>query len=297
MNRGYSYKFSALPSSGDIRVWKVPVRFVNKGGSSGVAASLGYSADLPNGAFVEDLDPSEGAVCEEHILPAGLYSGEFLSLDPFDLDDLIDFQSRHGLIIGARDNTLPLSETQIRRLDPAPNSQAFCEAYGAHRFGGQQQGINRSKEYFTELGDQGVMVSSIEEVVSTVLNAQQVIVGTINLLKSPEEAISSEDLKEAKAGVNFASAVLSQWLKPLDLVYEDSIKTRYCDLMTAIFLQLARGLINGNGYRYCQNPECGLLFTPSDFNRRSDSGYHSVECQERAKYLRLKRKKELLEKK
>ena len=52
------------------------------------------------------------------------------------------------------------------------------------------------------------------------------------------------------------------------------------------FAQLARGLLNNEAYRVCENPECGRLFTPREMGRRLDTKYCRPECQERAKRLR-----------
>lgn len=56
--------------------------------------------------------------------------------------------------------------------------------------------------------------------------------------------------------------------------------------MTAVYSQLARWLLDNSAYRICLNPECGILFTPHEKGRRSDTSYCSSECQERAKRLR-----------
>ena len=101
--------------------------------------------------------------------------------------------------------------------------------------------------------------------------------------------MTKREVAVAKKSSEYVAQFLSSLFPSIELVAIDgsgkNSRPNASDLITAVFAQLARGLLNNEAYRVCANPECGRLFTPKEMGRRLDTKYCCSECQERAKRL------------
>lgn len=225
-------------------------------------------------------------------LPKGFYCGEFLDLDPRNIQDFLFFQRRYGVVYGARERK-PVFTDVKERLRPEPDHNVFAGVNG-ELFAEQLKGIRSSEALFDEVPDEEMCdkfellklsAVSFREAIAAVEDAQWAIRATTRVLRKDLPSMTRKEAAEAKWASEYVTKFLPKAFPSLELVVADNQK-RTCDLITAVFVQLARGLLNNNAYRLCANPECSRLFTPRDMGRRLDSCYCSSECQERAKRLR-----------
>jgi hypothetical protein len=100
------------------------------------------------------------------------------------------------------------------------------------------------------------------------------------LLKTPGAAAIYQKLQDA--ATQSETEIRTQ---SADII-EEGDRNGVCTLMQYLFISLAKGVMLNNAFRFCQNPECGRLFTPKEYDRRADSRYCSEDCQIKAKYLR-----------
>ena len=131
---------------------------------------------------------------------------------------------------------------------------------------------------------------SFQEAIFAVLDAQEAIRNTTRVLRDDLPAMTKREAGLAKISSEYVAHFLPNLFPSIELVIIDDAgnnsHSNVCDLITAVFAQLARGLLNNEAYRACANPECGRLFTPREMGRRLDTKYCCSECQERAKRLR-----------
>ncbi len=261
---------------------------------------------------------SEDAENRELITPPkGLYGKEFLELDYRDPFQLFAFQKKWGVITGLRAQP---NKTFDRSTHPnVAISESF---YGpGHHSVFHPDGIRTTKYLYEGYADNKVLdiynasdmslgkvvnenwlkpknqmipdvdvvpchVASVEEVAEAVCDAQVAIRAISGTLSENYTLFDwKSDRRLVLECVRYCNAVLAGSVSAVDIV-EDGNRDGVCTLMQYLFISLAKGVMLNNAYRYCQNPECGRLFTPKEYDRRSDSKYCSEECQVRAKYLR-----------
>ena len=291
-----AYRFSTIPKSGHLPVLVPPIWTDGKGSSAyfeDTAVSRTKcvrSEDLDTCFFCLNLNlvDDQQKTIE---LPDNLYCTSFLELNPSNIQDLLMFQRKYGRIIGARQ--IPPFTSVTKTLRPAANEQLFAGGW-MDFYRDQYDGISASaaiydsvahKEYLNEFEVNRLSAVSFREAIATVLDAQEIIRRTTRILRDDLEQYTKQDAILAREATQWLSTRLASSIPIVELATEDS-STHPIELMDAIFMQLARRLVDNSAYRKCANPECGRLFTPEDVGRRKDSRYCSAACQERAKRLR-----------
>lgn len=251
--------------------------------------------------------------------PRGLYGKEFLELDYRDVFQLMEFQKRWGPITGLR-----AQPNKTFERGTYPNVAINDSFYGpGNRPFFHPEGISKTTYLYEGMGDIDVLtkerygivnrtlhvvveenwkkpkrerrqdvavvpchVASVEEVAEAVCDAQvaiRAIAGTLREGYSAEEW--KRDRRLVLECVRYCNAVLTGAVTPVDVIEEDD-RDGVCTLMQYLFISLAKGVMLNNAFRFCQNPDCGRLFTPKEYGRRVDSKYCCEECQIKAKYLR-----------
>lgn len=255
----------------------------------------------------------------------GLYGKEFLELDHTDPFSLYAFQRKWGPITGLRlrpNKTFACGtyasveidkgfyeegHNKIFHPDGIRLTDFLFNGYGdadvkAHLLYGTpdvtlKKAMNdnwRSNTYRNE-GEKTLPVpchvATVEEVAEAVCDAQVAIRAITDCLRDSFTDADWEARKQLiRESVRYCNAVLAGAVNPLDLV-EDENYEGTCTLMQYLFICMIKGVLLNQAYRNCQNPECGRLFTPSEYGRRADSRYCSSECQIKAKHLRTYKSK------
>ncbi len=266
--------------------------------------------------YVDSADADERQLITP---PRGLYGKEFLELDHRDVFQLMDFQKRWGPITGLRAQpnktfergTYPnvaidgsfYREGHNPVFHPEGITQTVflyegmgeVDVIARERFGVENNTLHKVVEENWRKRRKGTRpnvdvvpchVASVEEVAEAVCDAQVAIRAITNTLHDGyTDADWRDDRRLVLESVRYCNAVLSGSVTPVDII-EHGDRDGVCTLMQYLFISLAKGVMLNNAYRFCQNPECGRLFTPKEYDRRSDSRYCSEDCQVRAKYLR-----------
>ena len=301
---GIRFLFSSVPVTTGIRVPTPPI-WTGGTGPMDYFDEFGprrkttvAKEDLKSCYFCFNLNLIDGEREPETIeLPEGFYCHEFLELNPFDIQEFLFFQRRYGLVRGARE-TKPYGTGMRDLLRPEPKRSVFS-GINAEHYREQLEGIEASAALYDsvpdqELIDEGEAVKlgavSFQEAICAVLDAQEAIRNTTRVLRDDLPAMTRREAALAKISSEYISQFLPALFPSIELVAVDgegrSSHSTMSDLITAVFAQLARGLLNNEAYRVCENPECGRLFTPREMGRRLDTKYCRPECQERAKRLR-----------
>ncbi|MCC6108673.1 MAG: hypothetical protein LIV29_01345 [Denitrobacterium sp.] len=254
----------------------------------------------------------------------GLYGKEFLELDHADPFALYAFQRKWGPITGLRlrpnktfasgtyasieiDNAFyEAGHNKIFHPDGIRSTDFLFNGYGdadvkAHVLYGTpdttlKKAMNDNWRHNTRNdGEEDLPVpchvATVEEVAEAVCDAQVAIRAITDCLRDGFTDAQWEERKRlVRESVRYCNAVLAGAISPLDLV-EDEDYEGTCTLMQHLFICMVRGVLLNQAYRNCQNPECGRLFTPSEYGRRADSRYCSPECQVKAKHLRTYKSK------
>ena len=293
------YRFGSVPRAGGFKTICPPVWTCGEGTMGyfdeyGRKYKIVQKEHLKTCFFAPNTELME--IGKDYIveIPDDLYRTEFLDLNPFDIQELLRFQRKYGIIKGARAQKHYIAWNDRRLLRPEPNGLAFAGSW-AETYSDQLAGIKASAAlYDTVPTDKYVDVRvlarlgavSFLETVSTVRNSQNMIRETLRVLRDDLPPVTKREAVLAKMSSEWLAALLPQEAPVVELVYEDMKDDLPMGLMEAIHLQLARGLLNNGAYRTCMNPECGKLFTPAETRRRFDTKYCCSECQERAKRLR-----------
>lgn len=294
------YRFGAIPHAGKLKVFCPPI-WVCGEGTMGYFDEYGreyetvQSEHLRQCFFAPILDAMEVGQTYFADVPDGLYRTEFLDLNPFDIQDLLLFQRKYGIVYGARAQKHLVSVNDRRFLRPEPDGSVFAGSWAdAHAL--QLEGIEASAALFdTVPGDEFVDARllarlgavSFLEVVSTVYDAQCLIRDTLRVLRTDVAPITKRETVLARVSSEWLAALLPKTSPIIELVKEGSEENEFpMSLMDAIYLQLAKGLLGNESFRRCSNPECNQLFSPVEVGRRADTKYCCSECQERAKRLR-----------
>lgn len=254
--------------------------------------------DLKNCYFCLDLsliDNEEG--CETIELPEGFYCHEFLELNPLDIQEFLAFQRRYGVVKGARERK-PYGTAAREMFRPDPDGGLFSGA-NADLYRYQLEGILASAELYDSVPDEEFVhdlelaklsAVSFQEAIYAVLDAQDAIRNTTRVLRDDLPAMTRREVALAKISSEYIAHFLPNIFPSIELISVDdkggNTRSTSSDLVTAVFAQLARGLLNNEAYRICANPECRRLFTARETGRRLDTKYCCSGCQERAKRLR-----------
>ena len=266
--------------------------------------------------YVDSADADERQLITP---PRGLYGKEFLELDHRDVFQLMEFQKRWGPITGLRAQpnktfergTYPnvtVDESFYREghnpiFHPEGITQTVflyegmgeIDVIARERFGVENNTLHkvveenwrrRRKDRRPDVNVVPCHVASVEEVAEAVCDAQVAIRAITNTLR---DGYTDTDWKNDRRLVlecmRYCNAVLAGSVTPVDII-EEGDRNGVCTLMQYLFISLAKGVMLNNAFRFCQNPECGRLFTPKEYDRRADSRYCSEDCQIKAKYLR-----------
>lgn len=304
MNADVKFMFSSIPVTTGIRVPTPPV-WTGGEGSMDFFDEFGprkkaspTEADLKNCYFCLNpnlIDEKRGHETIE--LPDGFYCHEFLELDPADIQEFLAFQRKYGLAWGAREPK-PFGTEMSEKLRPEPNHNVFSGSNAVY-YHKQLEGIKASAELYDSVPNQEYVderellrlsAVSFQEAIFAVLDAQDAIRNTTRVLRDDLPVMTKREVGLAKISSEYIAHFLPNLFPSIELVAVDDDGTNshayVSDLITAVFAQLARGLLNNEAYRLCANPECGCLFTPREMGRRLDTKYCCSECQERAKRLR-----------
>lgn len=267
--------------------------------------------------FYVDSDDADDR--ELIVPPKGLYGKEFLELDHRDVFQLLEFQRRWGPITGPRaqpnrtfdfgtcpnvamnESLYGPGEHPVFHPDGLFKTLFLYEGYGdadviaKERYGVESLALNRvvdrnwrkcREERVPGVDVVPCHVASIEEVSEAVCDAQVAIRAiTAPLRDGYTDSDWQHDKKLVHESIRYCNATLAGSVDPVDII-EDGDRDGVCTLMQYLFICLAKGVMLNNAYRFCQNPECGRLFTPKELGRRVDSKYCCEECQVRAKYHR-----------
>lgn len=298
------FMFSSIPVTTGIRVPLPPVWTGGKGSMDFFdefgprKKTVPTEEDLKNCYFCLNLDLIDDERGHETIeLPEGFYCREFLKLNPTDIQEFLAFQRKYGLVKGAREQK-PYGTEMKERLRPSPDRNVFSGS-NAGLYRHQLEGIVASAALYDSIPDQEYVdkleliklgAVSFQEAIFAVLDAQEAIRNTTRVLRDDLPAMTKREAALAKLSSEYVAHFLPNLFPSIELVVIDNAgknsHSNVCDLITAVFAQLARGLLNNEAYRVCANPECGRLFTPREMRRRLDTKYCCSECQERAKRLR-----------
>ena len=298
------FMFSSVPVTDGLRIRVPPLT-----ADYGDAYLDGYTyAGWPSELRLEELDTCYFAVDLSKVeigveqpmveLPEGFYCREFLDVNPCDLGELFDFQKKWGRIHGAR-ALKPDEHDDRKRARPEPDQHIF-QGNNVRYHNDQLVGIQASARLFDEVPDEEYVSEdelckltavSFREAVAAVIDAQNAIRALIRVLQDDRPVMTVKELTDAKSASDYVSRFLPRVFPSLELLAVDektgaTSHSMECDLITSVFAQLARGLLNNEAYRVCANPECGRLFTPREMGRRLDTKYCCSACQERAKRLR-----------
>lgn len=292
------YRFTSVPLAGDLLVYDVSVWTGGKN-SGDYFDDFGprkkeriAGEDLDTCYFALNVDLMDYGEQPTHVLPQGFYCNEFLALDPFDINELLQFQRKYGRITGAREQK-PYGTDMREYFKPEPNHNVFSGGR-ADTYVQQLAGIEASRALYETIPDEECVdklvlnrmsAVSFREAIFAVVDAQNAIKDLMKILSKGEEPITKREAGYAKLSSEYVTPILAQVVPPLELVVEGQPPHVY-DLMNAVYIQLARGLLNNEAYRECANPECKRIFTPKEMGRRLDTQYCCSECQERAKRLR-----------
>ena len=298
------FMFSAIPVTTGIRVPTPPVWTGGKGTMDYFdefgprKKTTPTEADLKNCYFCLNLnliDENKGPETIE--LPEGFYCHEFLRLNPADIQEFLAFQRKYGVARGARE-LKPFGTETMKRLRPEPDHNVFSGS-NADYYHHQLEGIMASAELYDSVPNQECVdeleliklsAVSFQEAIFAVLDAQEAIRNTTRVLRDDLPVMTKREAALAKISSEYVAHFLPNLFPSIELVAVDddgvNSHSNVSDLITAVFAQLARGLLNNEAYRVCSNPECGRLFTPREMRRRLDTKYCCSECQERAKRLR-----------
>lgn len=298
------FRFSSIPIVSGIRVPTPPI-WVGGNGATDYLNDFGprtkvtvEKSDLKTCYFCYDLELMDDKREKRMTaLPEGFYCGEFLRLDPTNIQEFFVFQKKYGLVYGARERK-PFGTETLERLRPEPDHNVFS-GINAEDFRYQLEGIEASAAIFDSRPDQDLVeideasklgAVSFLEAIAAVLDTQEAIRATTRVLRDDLPTMTKREAGLAKIYSEHVARFLPNLFPSIELVaIDDSGNTSHSDvsdLITAVFAQLARGLLNNEAYRVCKNPECGRLFTPREMMRRLDTSYCCSECQERAKRLR-----------
>ena len=251
--------------------------------------------------------------------PRSLYGKEFLELDYRNIFELLEFQQEWGPITGLRAQpnlsfdagTFPnvqMNESfygtknrSVYHPDGMRKTTFLYEGMGQadiiakERYGVENQTLKRvvnenwKKRCSGHATSNDIVpchIATVEEVAEAVCDAQVAIRAITRTLR---EDYTDEKWKQdrvlVKESVQYCNAVLTGAVDPVAII-EGGDREGTCSLMQHLFINLVKGVMLNNTYRFCQNPECGRLYTPKEYGRRADSKYCSEECQVRAKYLR-----------
>ena len=294
------FRFASIPVTTGLRVAVPPViadgphasSYFDEGIAGARKCSIVCAEDLDSCYFCLQLGDIQAAQEPPAVeLAEDFYCTDFLALDPRNIQELLQFQRKYGLIQGSR-KIKPLV-TALEQIRPEPDDSVFAGIYG-DALCEQRRGILASQALFdsvpnTEYQEERMLLKlsavSFREAIATVLDAQRAIRDSTRVLRDDLPSMTNREVANAKVAVDYAAKVLNLDCPSIRLVVEGSPE-RPTSLMRAVFAQLACGLLTNEAYRTCSNPECGKLFTPRDVGRRLDTRYCSAECQERAKRLR-----------
>ncbi|MCR4869837.1 MAG: hypothetical protein K5859_00900 [Atopobiaceae bacterium] len=298
------FRFSSIPVVTGIRVPTPPIWVGGEGATDYLdffgarTKTVVEKRDLKTCYFCYDLELMDGKREKRMTaLPEGFYCGEFLRLDPTNIQEFLVFQQKYGLVYGAREHK-PFGTETLERLRPEPDHNVFSGING-EGFSYQLEGIEASAAIFDSRPEQDLVemdeasklgAVSFLEAIAAVLDAQQAIRDTTRVLRDDLPTMTKREAGLAKISSEYVARFLPYLFPSIELVAineegKDS-HSDVSDLITAVFAQLARGLLNNEAFRVCRNPECGRLFTPREMMRRMDTSYCCSECQERAKRLR-----------
>ncbi len=301
----FNISFSSIPISSTVEVLLPPLWTAGKGSKDYFDEygprkyEIVQKQDLddcffcPNPNLFESRDDLVRTV-----LPPGFYGKEFLEIDPTNIPEFLIFQRKWGPVYGARER-MPLGTKEIDRIRPEPSGAVFAGSNSEY-FREQLRGIKASRELFDSVPDEEMVddmialrlgAVSFREAIFAVVDAQWAIRSCTRALRKDLGPMTRREVIEALAAVEYVSHFLSSAFPTISLVIGEP-KPTVCDLITATFAQLARGLLNNEAYRTCHNPECARVFTPREMGRRQDTLYCCPECQERAKRLRHLAKKD-----
>lgn len=295
-----SYRFGFMPRSGGYKTLCPPIWTCGEG-SMGYFDEYGREYEAAQGEHLktcffapntELMKIGESYTAE---IPEDLYRTEFLDLNPLDIQQLLQFQRKYGIIRGARAQKHYIPWGDRRLLRPEPDGSVFAGSW-EETYSEQLEGIRASAALYDTVPEDEYLdvrilarlgAVSFLETISTVRDAQKVIKDTLRVLRDDLPPITKLEAARAKMSSEWLAALLPQQAPVVELIYEGMDDAEQpIGLMQAIYLQLTRGLLSNGAYRACANPECGKLFTPTETGRRLDTKYCCSECQERAKRLR-----------
>ncbi len=294
------YRFGFVPSSGSYKTICPPIWTCGEG-TMGYFDEYGRKYDVVQAGhlktcfFAPNTELMEIGKTYTTDIPNDLYRTEFLDLNPFDIQGLLQFQRKYGIIKGARAQKHYIRWEDKRLLRPEPDGSAFAGSW-EETYSEQLEGIRASAALYDTVPEEEYLdirilarlgAVSFLETVSTVHDAQKVIRDTLRVLRDDLPPITKLEAAHARMSSEWLAALLPQQAPFIELTYEGiDDDEQPIGLMQAIYLQLARGLLSNGAYRTCANPECSRLFTPGETGRRLDTKYCCSECQERAKRLR-----------
>lgn len=299
VDKRLSYRFGFLPRPGGYKTICPPM-WVCGEGTMGYFDEYGRKYDvvqkehLKTCFFAPNTELMEIGKTYTAEIPDDLYRTEFLDLNPLDIQELLFFQRKYGIIRGARAQKHYIARDDRRLLRPEPDGSAFAGSW-AETYSEQLAGIEASAAlYDTVPTDEYVDVrvlsrigaASFLEVIAAVLDTQRMIKDTLRVLRDDLPPITKREAGLARMSSEWLAALLPQRAPAVELVFEGMDDNPPMGLMDAVHLQLVRGLLGNSAYRTCANPECRKLFTPAETGRRLDTKYCCSECQERAKRLR-----------
>lgn len=295
-----SYRFGAVPRTGKFRV-ACPPLFVCGEGTMGYFDEFGRKyetvrqEDLKTCFFAPNarlIDPGKSYVVE---IPNDLYRTDFLKLNPFDMQEMLYFQRKYGIITGARELKHYMSQDDRRYLRPAPDGTVFAGSW-AETYADQREGILASAALYDSVPEDECIdecmadrlgAVSFQEAIFAVVDAQNVIKDTLRILRDDLPLPTRREVGYAKMSSEWLAALLPKAMPVVELVCDGADEREpVIGVIDAVYLQLVRGLLGNSAYRTCANPECEKLFSPVETGRRMDTKYCCAECQERAKRLR-----------
>ena len=295
----FQYRFGAIPQTDHIKTFCPSLQICGdetskylKSGPN--ACKIVEQRELKRCYFAPILSEVQ-EVTPTKTIPKDLYCNEFLKLNPLCISDLLAFQEEYGVILGARLNRHVAIVKNTKDIRPCPDEQVFSGDW-RNKYNYQFEGIEASAAIFNSLlaKQNSDVVEAIElaaisfqETISAVLDTQNMIKNTIRVLRDDLPKVTKRELFYAAEDTSWLAQLLPNTMPIIQLVKEGvDFSNHAINLMDAIHLQLARGLVSNAAYRTCQNPECQRLFTPVEMRRRLDTKYCCPECQERAKRLR-----------
>lgn len=292
-------KFAAIPLPEKVEVCTVPIC---TGGEGTMDYFDEFGARAKTTVATEDLDSCYFALNTKlmkkgrqptHTLPKGFYCNEFLGLNPLNIQELLLFQRKYGIITGARKRK-PYDTDMRSCLRPEPDGDVFA-GVREKRHAQQLLGVMASQTLYDTVPDEEFVEEDIlnrlsavsfREAIAAVIDAQDVVKSLLRVRREDLGPMTMLEAGLAMDAAEYLSIVLGKAVPAIQLVVEGSDRPRFYGLIDGVFIQLARGLLNNDAYRTCANPECGRTFTPREMGRRLDTKYCCTDCQERAKRLR-----------